>query len=556
MKKYFAVIALMMQMMIAQPPGNSAATFMGSLSQSTYTIAAYNTPAQLKMRADFVCVDTMRNDSTINRALNYLAALPGAKNLTFLEGTYIDSGSIVKPRGISMFGYGATIKMRSGLNSNMGCAFYADSGDHNFTGVYGFEFDGNESNNRSYTFNNIGGGFYTELRTGTIAFSGGTDGAGLIGLARNMIVKDIYSHDFPRSCFVIAGEGHKVYNITGINSAQDHTLYVTALKNSLIDGVTVEGFVANGDAHIIVTGETSPSQTYGVLIKNINSKNWTTDPVATAYPKYLIKFRSPVHDVIVDGINLNQTVQSSNCYLGAFQALLSGSIERVGINGINFTGFIGTTAMITVDSVKDCYISNSTFTQTLFPVVAGIFRPIFRLSHGTGMLFHNVAVDVSRDPYANTLYFAQWDGSTVFNGLTIRDCSIVKNATGMGYLLFDNATSTLNNISVSGTKVGSYFLRGTASRFVFTNANDTLTTTGTTGLFTFPINGGTAVIGAGDSVRVPIPGLTTNAVLNVGYKKRSFLVADTAATWFVANTDTLVLRGKYNETVSYTIIEK
>lgn len=62
---------------------------------------------------------------------------------------------------------------------------------------------------------------------------------------------------------------------------------------------------------------------------------------------------------------------------------------------------------------------------------------------------------------------------------------------------------------------------------------------------------GTATIGAGDSVRVAISGLTTSGILVTAYKKTTFLVADTAATWYVPNTDTLTIFGKYNETVSY-----
>ncbi len=70
---------------------------------------------------------------------------------------------------------------------------------------------------------------------------------------------------------------------------------------------------------------------------------------------------------------------------------------------------------------------------------------------------------------------------------------------------------------------------------------------------------GSGVIGAGDSVRVAVTGLTiASGYANVSYKRSAaeFGAADTAAAWDINANGQLTLRGKFGYTVGYSVIAK
>jgi parallel beta-helix repeat protein len=122
-----------------------------SSGESAILIAASDTPAVIKARADKIC-DGISDQVEINEGLSM------ADTVVLAPGTYIVDGSIVMGSNKSLIGsgVGSVIKIKDGLNADINVITNADTTNGNdHIVIKDLKLDGNSANNTSGTQNGI-----------------------------------------------------------------------------------------------------------------------------------------------------------------------------------------------------------------------------------------------------------------------------------------------------------------------------------------------------------------------------------------------------------------
>jgi hypothetical protein len=240
-------------------------------------------------------------------------------------------------------------------------------------------------------------------------------------------------------------------------------------------------------------------------------------------------------DISNGRLSINDTTNTSyNLYVNGTQYTSDSS---------NFGGNIivnaGNTATITLDGTVG---TERVGTQSIWTQGGGLY------SSSRGNIRFGIDNDgnstaASFDIYSNGLGSAGTGGNLLFSanentGATIR----LKGTTNTAVVMqIERSASTTPVIKFDSTGLG------------------TLVNLTTTGLSTFGTNGGTTTIPSGGIAKVYVSGLTTSGKVAISVNKGSFVtlaVADTIPSWNIPSTDTLYIRYKYNEVVSYAIMKK
>ena len=257
-----------------------------------YVFAANDSCAAAKAQADYICDGTNDNVEihakqwelgTAAYTANYTATvllLPGI----YWMGNEADHNISKHPR-VSLIGYGAVLKAEPNLNDNTHTIMEVNGsvcdGDHSGTIIAGFEFDGNESNNRAHTAG-------VPYQQGLMILDKGPGGFDPIYLPKNLVVKDIYSHDTIRTPLYVSGNNNTVTNYHLKNSYEDHLIYFKLASYCVAENGLLEGY--SGHDHIIF-GTSAGSVSIHNTMLNTVYQNPGVHPLGEPV-RHLVDFRA------------------------------------------------------------------------------------------------------------------------------------------------------------------------------------------------------------------------------------------------------------------------
>jgi hypothetical protein len=423
--------------------------------------------------AQYVC-DGTADDVQINAAITEAAALSINATVILLSGTYNVTGRILKKTNVNIMGYGAIIKMAASLDTNAVSLIECEAGDHSYTQIAGVELDGNESNNRSYPsgLTRFGHGIVT------MEYTPGSDfNTAPIGVASNVVIKDVYAHDVVRTNFCIAGYNHKLYNITAENSLYDHLIYMTGANGCTIQSATLSGFCAGQDSMVIFSNQ-SPTDSAIVCrlnsLKNIKVNNIAVNPATATYPRYVFAWRGGTMENIVDGCDVQMEVTPSDnsrflFWFATTGAIGGNTIYRSGIRGLNYRGQIGSSGLGQFNYAEGCFISGQIY---MFADSAST-TPVFRLGGNCKNLdLSNLTVDATAMTHTmNVFSIDNSTGSVDTVGLNLKNFKVIApNATI--YMFLNNVsvgTHNVTSIETLGFKYDGSLKNGTVNNITMAN---------------------------------------------------------------------------------------
>lgn len=258
---------------------------------------------------DFLCDGTEDNEE-IQIAIDSLEILGGG-NVILLPGNFtignMQDDRILKKKRVNIFGYGAIINIPDNCGDSIPTAIECDSGDHYYTGIFGIEINGNNSNNSiSSSPYPAGGHGILTARWDYSAFRWGNADA-LIGTANNIIIRDIYIHNTERSNIVTGGIGHIVESSKFRDTDNDHIIYISGGQK--------------------------------IIYRNIQIEQPNNSPIAI-YKAASYHSDLEVEDILIDGLftTVDFTVNGSTPFIGLVGASDQSSIRNVVINNVFFDG--------------------------------------------------------------------------------------------------------------------------------------------------------------------------------------------------------------------------
>lgn len=234
-----------------------------------YTVAANNSPAELKARADYIC-DGTADESEINTAL-------ALGNVVLVEGTYNIASSITVPDNTSLKGSGdGTI-----LVVTTGIGAITDNGT---TGIFisDLKITGNgTASQRGIYMTSVGSGTGTTAVTGCVienVYITGTDLAGIeLEQCANSIINNIRTTDIDfdgividRSSRVTVSNTTHNGNFAGIYVTGATSTHVT-IENNIIEGSLDIGIQVENATDCIISGNiVRSSESFCLDIQNCN----------------------------------------------------------------------------------------------------------------------------------------------------------------------------------------------------------------------------------------------------------------------------------------------
>lgn len=199
---------------------------------ATYVVSASDSDSQW---GDYLC-NGIDDNVQIQSAIDAAASLGDKHFVVLLPGTYYmgsyQNSVILKKKNVTIWGYGAKFLQQDNLDDNIPHVFECESGDHEYTGIYGIEIDGNCDNN-TVNINPfpVGGSGVLGAewaRADTSPIYEDEYLTKYVGIANNLIIQDVNIYNTVRDSVVFGGYGHIVRDCIFGKSSQDHQIYISS----------------------------------------------------------------------------------------------------------------------------------------------------------------------------------------------------------------------------------------------------------------------------------------------------------------------------------------